>query len=164
MRHQWLFLFLLLPMSGASQTPESLGNFRDWTFFTVQVENQTTCFITTTSKERVPNQTQDAHLVVSRRARDRVRHEVNMISGFTHRPESRVNVTIDGQVFDFFTEKDNAWSPSEAVDDELVLAMRRGVNLMTESRDAQNAVIRDRFSLLGFTAAYEAMDRRCPIR
>ena len=56
--------------------------------------------------------------------------EFSIVTGYTYKPDSEVEVRIGGRKFSLFTEKDRAWTPDAKTDAIIVNAMIKG-NKMT---------------------------------
>jgi len=72
-----------------------------------------------------------------------------------------VNLKIDDNEFELFTEGEWAWPASAADDAKIVTAMKRGTEAVLTARSARGTQTKDTFSLLGFTAAIEEAEKRC---
>lgn len=81
--------------------------------------------------------------------------------GYPFAPGSFVNVVIDDETFDWFTEGEWAWPASVADDSKIITAMKRGKTAVLTARSARGTQTKDTFSLLGFTAAVEEAGTRC---
>jgi hypothetical protein len=72
-----------------------------------------------------------------------------------------VNLNIDGQEFELFTEGEWAWPASTADDAKIIAAMKRGADAVLTARSSRGTTTKDTFSLLGYTAAVEEAEKRC---
>ena len=61
-----------------------------------------------------------------------------------------------------FTQGDTAWTMGEADDAALVAAMKAGVDMVVRGKSERGTDTKDTYSLLGFTAAYDAIGQACP--
>ncbi|MDZ4136602.1 MAG: invasion associated locus B family protein, partial [Paracoccaceae bacterium] len=87
--------------------------------------------------------------------------EVSFTGGYPFAPGSTVNVTIDGNSYELFAEKEWAW-PASATDDAAILAsMKKGASAVLSARSGKGTQTKDTFSLRGFTAAMEEAEKRC---
>jgi hypothetical protein len=60
-----------------------------------------------------------------------------------------------------FTRGEHAWTPKEQDDKDLIAAMKRGTDMTVRGTSSKNTYSLDTFSLLGFTAAFDAMTEAC---
>jgi hypothetical protein len=60
-----------------------------------------------------------------------------------------------------FTRGEHAWTKSREADEALINAMKRGSNMTVRGTSAKRTYSLDTYSLLGFTAAYQAMVDAC---
>ena len=60
-----------------------------------------------------------------------------------------------------FTRGEHAWTKSEDADQALITAMKRGADMTVRGTSVRNTFSLDTYSLLGFTAAYDAMIEAC---
>jgi invasion protein IalB len=78
-----------------------------------------------------------------------------------------VTVTIDGGqpftmiVYPEANDAEKAWLRTDAEDDLLVAAMRRGQQMVVRARSARGASTTDTFSLLGISAALDRAAQEC---
>ena len=103
----------------------------------------------------------DIYLMVAVRPGQGVRNEVSTVVGYTFRENSTVRVDIGSGTFSMFTDGGNAWLENAAADDQMVAAMRRGVDAVITGVSSRGTTTIDTYSLLGFTAALEEAQRLC---
>jgi hypothetical protein len=87
--------------------------------------------------------------------------EVSVQPGYSYREGSEVEVTIGGREFSLFTRGEHAWTKSEDADQTLIAAMKGGNDMTVRGTSTRGTYSLDTYSLLGFTAAYEAMVAAC---
>jgi predicted transglutaminase-like cysteine proteinase len=90
-----------------------------------------------------------------------VEGQVTFTGGYPFAEGSTVNVEIDGQEFELFTEGEWAWPASKADDAKIVAAMKRGVDAVLTAESSRGTTTKDTFSLMGYTAAVEEAEQRC---
>lgn len=157
-------LLLLLPGSGWAQSPQFLGTHRDWNVYRFEDGEQTICYIASEPKKQEGNYTRRGNpaVLVTRRPGPRVLDEVSVQPGYSYLDGSEVEVEVDGRrSFSLFTRGEHAWTKSEQADRELIQAMKRGTDMTVRGTSIKNTYSLDTYSLLGFTAAYEAMTNAC---
>lgn len=143
--------------------PEFVGSHRDWNVYKFQDGADTICYIASEPKKQEGNYTRRGNpaVLVTRRPGPRVVYEVSVQPGYTYLDGSEVEVQIDRNKFVLFTRGEHAWTPREEDDRRLINAMKRGVNMTVRGTSSKNTFSLDTYSLLGFTAAYDAMAEAC---
>lgn len=158
-------LFLLLGALGAAtpalaqQRPQALGTFQDWTAATHQEAGKKVCYaFTRASKSEGAGARQNVILTVTHRPQGR--DQVALRSGYAYARNAEVAVTVGGTEMDFYTAQDNAFAREGA---KAVAAFRGGANAVAKGSGPQGrGTATDTFSLSGFGAAYEAINKECP--
>lgn len=157
------------PASMAQDKTDLIGSFNDWDAFTLRRGNgNTLCYMVSVPKSwkasRENVRRGDIYITITHRPSGDVRDQVNIVVGYPLKNGSEVKATIDGQTsFELFTQGDGAWLYTAEQDREMVQAMRRGVNLVVEGTSGRGTDTTDRYSLMGFTAAYNAISKACGV-
>ncbi|NVO22261.1 hypothetical protein HJ526_01835 [Donghicola sp. C2-DW-16] len=139
----------------------------DWNVF--MGENPTECWAVSIPKETVNtrdgrevNATRgEIQLMVFFRPSQNVRQQVAFTGGYPFRDGSTVTVDVGGSKFEMFVQGEWAWLSSQAEDDKLVGAMKRGANAVVTGISGRGTQTKDTFSLTGFTAAVDDAATRC---
>lgn len=87
--------------------------------------------------------------------------QVAFTGGYPFANGSTVNLNIDGNSYELFTEGEWAWAASDADDAKIITALKRGANAVLTARSSRGTKTEDTFSLSGFTAAVEDAEKRC---
>ena len=87
--------------------------------------------------------------------------EISFTGGYPFAPGSTVDVTVDGQPYQLFTDGEWAWPGSAEDDAALLAAMKNGADAVMTARSAKETKTVDKFSLRGFTAAMTDAEARC---
>jgi hypothetical protein len=157
--------FLVVPNPLAAQEKHDLvGSYRDWDAFKVVGETgERICYIISIPKDSTPKNVNRGkiYLTVSHKPHLRISDEVNIVVGYPFRPGSTASATISSTRHTFFTEGDGAWMPTPREDAAVVESMKRGNAMVVRGTSARGTNTRDRYSLMGFTAAYNAMTKSC---
>jgi hypothetical protein len=103
----------------------------------------------------------DILLFVTYRPGSGVAGEVSYTGGYPFRDESSVTLEIGDDSFDLFTQGEWAWPRSAEEDSRIVAALKAGVDATLTGVSARGTTTKDKFSLLGVTAALEEAERRC---
>ena len=147
--------------------PVTINNFNDWTAYRyVDANGQLNCFAATTPTRSEGDYTLrgDIWLQITHRPNDSEtinrRNVISFEAGYPFADGWRPRVTIGDLVLAMFTNGETAWTWA-ADDDKIVSAMKNGANLIIEGRSHRGTYTRDTFSLIGFTAAVNAIARAC---
>ena len=80
-------------------------------------------------------------------------------AGYPYDPNKYVKVSIDGNNYQFFGENDSAWSMK---DDRIIIdAMKAGKGMTVVGYSQRGTETTDTYTLIGFTKAYEALQKDC---
>jgi len=103
----------------------------------------------------------DTLLFVTFRPGQGARGEVSFTPGYGYAKGATVSMQIGSDRFTLLTDGEWAW-PANAQDDAALLAaMKRGSEAIITGASARGTDTRDRFSLMGFTAAMQEAENRC---
>jgi hypothetical protein len=149
--------------SRETPVPHFVGSHRDWNVYRFRDAEETICYIASEPKKQEGNYTRrdPPAVVVTRRPGARVLYEVSVDPGYAYLDGSDVEIQIDRRRFLLFTRGEHAWARQEEDDRNLISAMRRGVKMTVSGTSSKNTYSLDTYSLVGFTAAYDAMVDAC---
>ena len=158
-----LLLAIGLAATASAQEPQVIGTFRDWKAYVYQSGNQKVCYMASSPKKAEGNYSQRGKIwmLVTRRSPG-PKDVVSIITGYNYKADSRVRVAVGSNTFSLFTQGDTAWTVGEADDAALVAAMKAGVDMVVLGTSERGTDTKDTYSLLGFTAAYDAIRQACP--
>jgi invasion protein IalB len=158
-----LLLAIGLAATASAQEPQVIGTFRDWKAYVYQSGNQKVCYMASAPKKAEGNYSQRGKIwmLVTRRSPG-PKDVVSVITGYNYKADSRVRVAVGSNNFSLFTQGDTAWTVGEADDAALVAAMKAGVDMVVLGTSERGTDTKDTYSLLGFTAAYDAIRQACP--
>ena len=77
------------------------------------------------------------------------------------RPGSAVLLRIDGRSFQLRGGGRDAWAPDRRADDEILAAMRTGIEMVVETRSTAGQLVRDQYRLRGAATAMDAAALAC---
>jgi hypothetical protein len=149
----------------AQESTNRVATMTDWNVFTEEEPKE--CWGVSKPKETVNSR--DGQPVSVRRGdillfvtfRPGKPGEISFTGGYPFAGGSTVDVAIDGQTYQLFTDGEWAW-PGSAEDDAKVLAaMKAGTSAVMSARSGKGTQTVDTFSLRGFTAAMEDAEKRC---
>jgi hypothetical protein len=139
-------------------------SYRDWTLYVHQDQDGKLCYIAslpTKQEGNYSNRDQPAAFV-SRLPTTPAKEEVSIQPGYSYKSGSDVAVVVDSSdSFSFFTQGEHAWARTPRDDQNLIAAMRRGSAMTVRGTSIRDTFSLDTYSLLGFTAAYNAMNDAC---
>jgi len=157
-----LLVMPVLGVAASAQTPEFLGTHRDWNVYAFTEDSQKICYMASEPTKQEGNYTRRGSpaVLVTRRPNPRV-DEVSVQPGYSYLEGSEVEVEVGNRKFALFTRGEHAWTKSEEEDQALIEAMKRGSDMTVRGTSTRNTFSLDTYSLLGFTAAYQAMVAAC---
>jgi Invasion associated locus B (IalB) protein len=158
-----LLLTPVLSVAAAAQTPEFLGTHRDWNVYAFTENSEKICYMASEPKKQEGDYTRRGNpaVLVTRRPTPKVVDEVSVQPGYSYQEDSEVQVAVGDRKFALFTQGEHAWTKSEEADRALIDAMKRGNQMTVRGTSAKGTYSFDTYSLLGFTAAYQAMMDAC---
>lgn len=150
----------LAAFPAAAQSVRIIGDYRDWSAYSASEGAGALCFALSNPKETTPTPTgfTQAYVYLTNRPAEGINNEFNLVAGFQFAPNSTASLSVNGQVFDLFTENDAAWLMDPAMGDTLAGAMRAGSSLTIEGTAASGERVTQTFSLSGATAASRAIE------
>lgn len=151
--------------SFAQESTNRVATMTDWNVFTEESPKE--CW--GVSKPKEMNNTRDGQPVSVRRGdvllfvtfRPGKPGEISFTGGYPFAGGSTVDVTIDGQPYQLFTDGEWAWPGSAEDDAALLAAMKNGTTAVMSARSGRGTQTQDTFSLRGFTAAMTDAEQRC---
>jgi hypothetical protein len=152
-------ILALAAAPAAAQSVQALGEFRDWAAYSASDGNGQVCFAMSKPTEVAPpvdGYTQ-AYLYLTHRPAEGVTNELNLVAGFDFAPDQPATLSVGGQKFDLFTQKDAAWLLDSTQNDNLAGALRAGSTVVIEGTTDKGILVSETFSLSGATAASRAI-------
>ena len=147
--------------AGAEST--SLGTFKQWTALSFPDEGGISCMMWSQPEEiqvSVDGRS-DAYVFVTHRTSPPEFDAVTLDNGYAFGEGTQVRISIGEQEFVLATNGSGAWTLDAADNAKMVKAMRAGYRMTIEGTFAGGERTADVYSLLGFTAAHEAIDEAC---
>ena len=153
----------LAPALAQTPEPTDLGKFGDWAAYTYKTQNGKVCYISSQPKVQTPkNAKRDpAFLLITHRPSQSVRNEVSTIIGYPFKKDATVQLTVDAQDYELFTNGDGAWADTAAKDKEIVGAMKKGQKLTIKGASWRGTETLDSYSLKGLAQALAKIDSAC---
>ena len=147
-----------------AQAPQFLGNFRDWFLYAYDEAGGKTCYIASkpTEEEGNWNRRGPAAILVSRLPIPDAGEQVSVQPGYAFKTNSTVELRIGNREWQLFTQGEHAWANTDDEDQAIIRAMQQGSDMTVRGTSQLDTFSLDTYSLLGFTAAFEAMRDACP--
>ena len=165
-RPRLLAMAMAMSVSAAttvSAADKPLGTFKDWSAMSFTEDDHTVCMMWSQPEkaEGKYKKRGEIFVFVTHRPRDREMNKVSFETGYTFKDKSEVRVTIDGRAYTLYTDGSTAWSQDTKDDARMVKAMRAGNKMVMEGTSSRGTNTRDTYSLSGFTAAHNAINKAC---
>lgn len=142
---------------GAQPSPRRLGDFQDWTAAVHTEGGQKVCYAFTRAQRTDPPRN-GVILTVTHRSSGR--DQVALNAGYSYPRNAAVTVTVGQTQLAFYTGGTSAFARDGRAS---VAAFRAGRTAVSRGpRSGGGGTATDSFSLIGFTAAYEAISEECP--
>lgn len=155
----------LLPSLASAQngTPQFVETFRDWNLYSYDNGQGQVCYIASEPTKEEGNYTRrgPAAVLVAKLPMDAPNEQVSVQPGYSYLEGSNVEVTISDQTFVMFTRGEHAWAVTSDDDQKLISAMKSGSEMSVRGTSVKDTYSIDTYSLLGFTAAYQALQNAC---
>lgn len=165
---RWLLVTVGIAIGvGAASTTiaadKSLGTFKVWSAMSFSEDDKTVCMMWSQPEkaEGEYKKRGEIFLFVTHRPGDREMNKVSFETGYTFKESSEVRITIDEKAYTLYTDGSTAWSYDAKDDSRMVKAMRAGRTMIMEGTSGRGTKTRDTYSLSGFTAAHNAINKAC---
>jgi hypothetical protein len=159
---------ILAALSARAQAPEPklLGEYRDWSAYTMAEGKAEICYAVSKPKKEEPAKMKrgEAHLLVTHRPADKQNNVVSVELGYNTAKESSASVLVGKDKFEFFTDKQTAWARDSDTDKAVVTAMARGNEFAAKAKPAAGGETIDSYSLAGFSDALAQIDKACKVK
>jgi hypothetical protein len=154
------------PAAPAAAEPKLLGEYKDWAAYTMTEPRGEICYAVSKPKKAEPAKMKrsEAHLLVTHRPSEKQNNVVSVELGFNTAKESSATVMIGKDKFDFFTDKQTAWTRDSDTDKAVVTAMARGSDFTAKVKPAAGGEATDSYSLAGFSDALAQIDKACKVK
>ena len=154
----WIFLVSLLAVAApAAAQQQSLGVFGLWGAFA----DKGRCYAISEPAGQRRDAGRGAFASVGWFPAQRVRGQLHIRFAEPKRQGSAVLLRIDDRTFQLIGGGQDAWAPDARADAEIVAAMRSGLDMRVETRNARGAVMREGFALRGAATALDAAAIAC---
>ncbi len=151
------------PSLAEPQRARMLESFRDWTVYVAEGDGGRICYIASEPKKQEGNYSRrgPTAVVVAKFPGD-AGIQVSVQAGYPYKRGSLVEMVIDQKLrFDLVTDAENAFARNAKEDRTIIEAMKKGARMTVRGTSRKGTYSLDRYSLMGFTAAYRAMLEAC---
>lgn len=157
-----VFLFVFLPLyTFASDTTQAVGRFGHWRVYTAQEGKGTVCFMVT-SPQQTTVKREDNYLSITHRPHEKTYDVISVMLGTNYQKNSKPTIGVDNKrVTVLDVDGDAAFVKDPSIEKQLIEEMIIGNVVRTQSKSAKGTVLRETFSLKGFSKAYEALQKSC---
>lgn len=154
---------------GRQGQQEVIATHQDWRAFKDREDGQPLCYIGSVPEKEEGDYTSrgPTYVLVTIRPQEKPIGVVTVEAGYPYKADSRVDVAIDGNTFELYTrnrdsdDKGDAWAFGDEGDRALIEAMKAGTTMVIKGTSSRGTLTTDTYSLLGFTAAYNAIRKAC---
>lgn len=160
---QWLLATgLLLSGCAYAEDPTPIGDFKDWSVHSYGDGRAKYCYaISWPKKQDSANTNRKPYLLVAHQPGKGIRNQVELNAGTIFLPNVPVSVKIGEKQYEMYSVGDGAWTPTSVLDNRMVSDMRQGRQFVVSGKSGGGKAIKDRYSLLGFTAAIKEASKNC---
>ena len=159
----FLLFFLSLPMIAATPAAaqqRSLGTFGMWGAF----RGSDRCYAIAQPFQAPAAEGWQPFVAVGHWPTRRISGQIHVRLSREKRPGSAVLVRIDGRSFQLRGGGRDAWAPDNRADEEILAAMRTGIEMVVETRSTRGQLVRDQYRLRGAATAMDAAALACARR
>ncbi|NKB59612.1 MAG: hypothetical protein GKS00_25110 [Alphaproteobacteria bacterium] len=161
------FALFAMPLA-VSAAEKSLGVFKGWEAYSFEESGKTVCVVwgKPAKSEGKYKKRGDIRMFIAHRAWARPKrvNEVSFESGYTFKKDGEAAISVDGKKFALFTDGDTAWNRSAQDDAAMTRAMRVGKSMIVQGVSSRGTKTKDTYSLFGFTAAHNAINKACKVK
>lgn len=144
---------------------EVIGVYRDWVAVTSTSDKQKTCMMWSQPKKSEGHKGNrgEVFAFVTHQPSEKRIDRVSFEAGYKIGKPAVLQVTVGNKKFQLTASGTGAWTKDSDDDDALIKAMRAGSRMEVTGTGAGGEKVKDSFSLLGFTAAYNAISSACKV-
>jgi hypothetical protein len=154
------------PAKPKQPMPEEIGKSQGWTAYTYADGGGKVCYLVAEPIRKEPANLRrgGVNALVTHNTADKTTNTISFVAGYAFAENAKVELDIDGRKFTLFTKNDTAWAYDSTADRDIVTAMVRGKDAVVKGTSSRNNTTTDTYSLAGFTAALQMIDKACNVR
>ncbi len=161
-RFLWVFMLFISFSAFAEEEVTPIGHFSAWRAYKGVQNGQITCFMAATPL-RSNQKREDTYLMIARHAKEKKYNEIVVYLGAPYHKKSQPTIGVDNQkVVALVPSGDKAWVKSTTDEKNLITKMIEGNIVRVTGKSARGTVLKDNYSLKGFTKALDAITKECP--
>lgn len=164
---KYLFALLGLLCSASvfaadNSTVQPIEHFSGWRVYTAKEEGHKICFMAASPLSSSPKR-EDAYLMVARRPYAKEMNVITVMTGVDYHEKHIPTFGIDNQkVVSMVTQKDAAFIENANQEKDLIEKMIDGNVVRIVSKSKRGTILKDTYSLKGFTKALNSITSECP--
>ncbi len=136
-------------------------SFKEWTVYLTDIDGKKICYAASFPKGKSGNyQKRDEPYFMVTYIGDDIA-EVSASSGYKYKDGSKIEVKLGNKKLNMFTKGELAWANDRQADKEFISAMKKQNDLIIKGQSAKGSYSIDKYSLNGFSAAYDRMKEAC---
>ena len=157
MRGVAILLISLVAAAPAAAAPQALGIFGVWGAF----RDEGRCYAIAAPWRAPESERWRPFAAVGNWPGRRIAGQLHVRLSREKRAGSAVLLRIDGRSFQLRGGGRDAWAPDARADEEIVAAMRTGLEMTVETRSTAGRLVRDQYRLRGAATAIDAAALAC---
>lgn len=156
------FSVLALPCS-ALAAPKTIGTFKSWEASAYAEGGDRRCYIVSRPYDIEPKRVRrgDTYIMVSYRPNAVRKNDISLVIGYPYAKDSSARIEIGADTFSLPTGDEFAWTDGARTTVRMIDAMKREREMVVRGMSQRGTETMDKYSLMGFTAAYQAMTNAC---
>jgi hypothetical protein len=159
----YLLAFFTLPVfSAVAQVKDK--NFSEWQVYTLGEGGSKQCYVLSEpvkSAGTFKNRGKPYVIVAAMNGHE----EISLSSGYEYKSDKPPVAELDGKKeYKLIAQGETAWAPGAKEDKDIIAAMQRSTILRIKGASTKGTTSIDRYSLSGFTKAYQRMKEVCKAR
>ncbi|MEO5374030.1 MAG: invasion associated locus B family protein [Alphaproteobacteria bacterium] len=155
----------MMALPAVAQDVTTIGTRGDWTAYSFKEGKGKVCYAASLPARSEGNYAKrgDVFALVTHRPAEKSFGVVSIVAGYSYKPDSPVEMAIGDKMFKLISHGETAWA-SGSDDKAIVAAMKNGNSMQVRGKSARNTETTDMFSLKGFSAALDTIDKACGTR
>jgi hypothetical protein len=156
-----IFIGFYSPLSAVEV--KKIGKYKDWESMVVSEATGKVCFAQSSPIYQSPpsNKNRDAKLFIAFRPAEKIIDEVSVTAGYEFNSNTVLAQSGKNKFKFDIKEQGFAWITDNKVEFRMINRMKKGSKIMITGYTQNGSQTIDRYSLLGFTKAYNATKKAC---
>lgn len=162
---------VILPGLASAQSLQEIAKYKAWRVFKSGSGETMSCHISSEPRKKTPSNVRrgEIFISISHRPGQGVYDEVSLRIGYPFSSSSKPFAQIGKDTFSFFTGAAQehsapswAWMENAADHALFIKTLKAGTRMRFKGTSARGTLTTDEYSLMGFTAAYNHLNKVCP--